>query len=686
MSLLSRLLRRRSPAGATGVSAGSGDLAAMLSQGNEDFLAGRTEGARATYNRVLELDPRNARAHYMLSGIAFQTDDAGGAVDFARSAIELEPNNADFHGWLAGVYASYQRMDEAILAYRDATQLEPGSMEWRAKLAGVLIQTGRLQEAVASYAGSPANTTPDARAYYELGEELLKHGELAKAEPVFEHAAMLDPESGGLHYFLALVRRDQFRPVDAEGPARRATVVAPDMPEGWFLLGSILARQASHVEAVQHYRTAISLNPGYEAAWDGLLFSMNWSERWSPREIYEAHMEWGRRFPKIEPVSIPPARMASRRIRVGYLSPDFREHSVVYFIEPVLQHHDRDRFEVYAYQTGAQDAITARVKARVEHWRSVGGISNEQLEQVLREDDLDILVELSGHTQGNSLGVMARRIAPVQVTYLGYPNTTGVPSIDYRITDARADPPGDADMLHIEQLVRLPETFLCYAPPAIADDTPVAPVHRNGHITFASFNNVRKITPVTIWLWSRILASVPDSRLLIKSRGFQDPGLRALVLSRFSEQGIDSGRVAVMEPIVHQEAHLKAYREVDIGLDSFPYHGTTTTMEALWMGVPVVTLQGDRHASRVGVSILCALGLTDLVAQTEDEYVQIAVRLATHVQDLDTLRQSLRSRLSQSPLTDGARFTAHLEQAYRQMWQDALARSNPNPSIPAQRE
>jgi predicted O-linked N-acetylglucosamine transferase (SPINDLY family) len=377
---------------------------------------------------------------------------------------------------------------------------------------------------------------------------------------------------------------------------------------------------------------------------------------------------------------------AGHRVRVGYLSPDFREHSVVYFIESVLQHHDRERFEVYCYQSGAQDAITARVKARVEHWRSVGGISNEELEQVLRADELDILVELSGHTQGNKLEVLARRIAPVQVTYLGCPNTTGVPSIDYRITDARADPPGDADALHVEKLFRLPETFLCYAPPVIGGETgetPPSPVHRNGHITFASFNNVAKISPVTIRLWSRILASVPDSRLLIKSRGFQDPGLRSLLLSRFSEQGIDPRRIAVMEPIVHLQAHLQAYRGVDIGLDSFPYHGTTTTMEALWMGVPVVTLAGDRHASRVGVSILSTLGLTDLVAQTEDEYVAIAARLAVDIPALDALRQSLHSRLIQSPLTDGARFTAQLEQAYRQMWQEVLIRPTQNPSTRA---
>jgi predicted O-linked N-acetylglucosamine transferase (SPINDLY family) len=348
---------------------------------------------------------------------------------------------------------------------------------------------------------------------------------------------------------------------------------------------------------------------------------------------------------------------------------------------PILSRHDRGRFEVFCYHTGQrEDAMTARLKNGSEHWRQVAGVSDKDLERILRADELDILVELTGHANHQRLAVLATRVAPVQVTYLGYPNTTGVAAIDYRITDARADPPGESDGLHSEKLFRLPETFLCYAPPAVKVEAPVAPFHRTGHITFGSFNNFAKISPITIKLWSRVLASVPNSKLLVKTRGLQDPGLCTLLLGRFREQGIEADRIKLMPPILDQRQHLQTYGKVDIALDPFPYHGTTTTMEALWMGVPVVTLEGDRHASRVGASILSALGLVDYVAQTQDEYVQIAARLAAADSELDVLRQQLRPRLSASPLTDGARFTAQLEQAYLKMWEEMLSRSGANAS------
>jgi predicted O-linked N-acetylglucosamine transferase (SPINDLY family) len=306
---------------------------------------------------------------------------------------------------------------------------------------------------------------------------------------------------------------------------------------------------------------------------------------------------------------------------------------------------------------------------------AVRDIADDDLERILRKDQLDILVELAGHSARQRLPVLARRVAPAQVTYLGYPNTTGIAAIDYRITDARADAPGEADTLHVEKLIRLPESFLCYAPPATSGQALAGPVRRNGYITFASFNKFAKISPLTVELWSRILAAVPGSRLLIKSRGLQDPGLCGPFLQRFVAQGIGADRITLMQPTPDPQGHLQTYGNADIALDTFPYNGTTTTMEALWMGVPVVTLAGDRHASRVGASILSTLDLADWVADSADEYVNIATRLAADVQALDTLRQSLRLQLSRSPLTDGARFTAHLEQAYLQMWQETLIRS-----------
>jgi predicted O-linked N-acetylglucosamine transferase (SPINDLY family) len=361
-------------------------------------------------------------------------------------------------------------------------------------------------------------------------------------------------------------------------------------------------------------------------------------------------------------------RGAGDRVRIGYLSYDYRQHPIAHFIDPVLRYHDRTGFEVFCYHTDPRaDAITARLKGWVEHWRSVPAVTDDELEQVLRDDQLDILVELSGHSDGNRLRVLARRVAPVQVTYLGYPNTTGLASIDYRITDALADPPGESDEFNCEKLVRLPEGFLCYSAPDAGAPSRIPPLRRKGHISFGSFNNFPKITPACIALWARVLASVPDSTLFIKTHGLDDPGLRTLLLERLTRAGIRTGRVSVAGPTRSHREHMEAYSEVDIALDTFPYHGTTTTLDALWMGVPVITLAGDRHAARVGASILSVLGLADFVARTPDEYAAAAVRLSGDAERLEDLGRALRQRLASSPLTDGRGFTANLEAAYLKM-------------------
>lgn len=681
MSLLSRLLQRKSALQST-LKPGdrpADSVAALIAHGNEQFQAGDFAEACEAYKQVLELEPGNARAYYMLGSVALNDRDVPSGIGLVQRAIELAPTVPDFHFSLAGVYLSQGYMNEALASYREAARLQPDSLAYRRAVAGALLAAGRMQEGIEAYRAIALTSPSDGTAYFELGKALQLAGDLKEAEEVLVKATALSPQSEGAHLHLAVVQREQGRPVEAEAAARRAVALAPDMYQTWFVLGGVLGDQGRHAEAVESFRKVLALDANDDAAWSGVLFAMNYSERFSRREVFEEHAKYGRLFPAVPAMSIDAARSKpGRRLRIGYLSPDFWQHPVAHFMAPILAHHDQHRFELFCYHTGKrEDAMSARLKKGIEHWRWLPTVTDDALERMLREDQLDIVVELTGHSDRQRLAVLARRVAPVQVTYLGYPNTTGVATIDYRITDARADPPGESDQYHVEKLIRLPETFLCYAPPAAAGETPAAPAHRTGTITFASFNNFAKLSPITISLWSRVLVAVPGSKLLIKTRGLQDPGLRALLLKRFREQGIDSARIEIMQPIVDSQQHLKTYGDVDIALDPFPYHGTTTTMEALWMGVPVLTLQGDRHSARVGSSILGALDLTDLIAQSEAQYVDIAVRLASDLPALDALRQSLRPRLSRSILTDGARFTAHLEQAYVQMWQETLSRSSP---------
>jgi len=677
MSLLSRLRQRSSNAVPHAVAAWSNadskEREAVLNQANEQFKAGNLGAAKESFTRVLALDPRNAQALHMLSMIAKHDGDIESALALAQQAIGLEPANPDFHLGLSAIYASQQRLTEALHAYQEALRLSPAIPEWRLVLAAMLIKAGRLDDAMEVYEAGRRAGPPDAKAYFDLGEALMKRRQLNEAEQALQKAATMAPESGGIQFYLAIAYREQDRPTEAEAAARKAIALAPDMPQGWFALGTVLTRQAKHVEAVEHLREAISLLPEYEAARDGLLCTMNYSEHWSPREIYDAHVEWGRRFPNVKPATIAfPRRVAGRHIRIGYLSPDYRQHPVTHFIEPALRYHDRGRFEIFCYHGNSrEDVVTTRLKGWVKNWRSLGDASDAELEKALREDGLDILVELSGHTDGHRLAVLARRVAPIQVTYLGYPNTTGLAAIDYRITDARADPPGESDQLHVEKLVRLPESFLCYSPPDIDAGSHIPPFRRNGHVTFGSFNNLPKMTSTCVALWANVLSRVPKSKLFVKTYGLGDTGPRARLLEQLSKAGIESDRVRIAGPTKAHREHMEAYCEVDIALDTFPYHGTTTTLDALWMGVPVIALAGDRHASRVGASILAALELSEFVARTPEDYVSAAAQLAGNADKLDDLRRSLRQRLSASPLMDGPGFAARLEAAYLNMLQES---------------
>ena len=679
MSLVSRLFGKKpavKPSGTVTPGSTAPDVTSLLREANEHFRIGRIEQAKLLFRQILEIDPAQAQALYVLGGIALNDGDTTLAIDLVRRAIGAAPNNGDYHFSLATVLVSIGRPTDAIPSFEEAIRIRPDLPEWRRHLAAALQAAGRTGDAIATSTTGPGQSPTDARTFFDLGTTFHQLGRLHEAEAAYREAVRLAPGMGLAHAQLATVQIDQGRPVEAEAAARQAIQNGPELADSWFALASSLSGQARHVEAVECLWKTLELQPDLEVAWNLLLLSMNYADRWSADEIYAAHARWGERLvcsPR-QPIE-PSHKYPGHRLRIGYLSPDYRQHPVAFFIEAPLKHHDRARYEIFCYHTdGRVDPMTRRLKALADHWRWMVAPSEQALEQVIREDRIDILVELSGHTEGHQLGVLARRVAPVQVTYLGYPNTTGLAAVDYRITDARADPAGQAERVHVEKLVRLPQTFLCYAPPENVGDVSPSPGRRNGFVTFGSFNNFAKVSPTAIGLWARILAAVPKSRLMIKTQGLQDPGLRALFVSLVERAGVDRERVTIINPTQSHREHMDAYAQMDISLDTFPYHGTTTTLDALWMGVPVVTLAGNRHASRVGLSILATLGLTELVAHSPDEYVAIAVGLAANPAKLEELRQGLRTRVAESTLTDGKAFTADLERAYQDIWTATLER------------
>jgi predicted O-linked N-acetylglucosamine transferase (SPINDLY family) len=342
---------------------------------------------------------------------------------------------------------------------------------------------------------------------------------------------------------------------------------------------------------------------------------------------------------------------------------------VAFFIEPLLAAHNRDRVEITCYANLLQpDPMTQRLRGIADRWRNVWGLDDNKLTQLVRSDGIDILVDLAGHTNGNRLRAFGRKPAPVQVAWLGYPNTTGLREMDYRLTDEWADPPGANDELYTETLVRLPHGFLCYKPLEDCPDVAPLPAVRNGHVTFGCFNNSAKISSPVLDAWSEILNTVPESHFLLKSRQLHGPGLHQRFREEFARRGIAPERIEMLGSVNSTLDHLALYGRVDIALDTFPYNGTTTTCEALWMGVPVVVLAGDRHAGRVGVSLLHGIGMDELIAASPDEYRQLAIDLAGDRDRLAAYRAMLRSRMQNAPVMDATGFARDIEEAFRDMW------------------
>jgi predicted O-linked N-acetylglucosamine transferase (SPINDLY family) len=405
--------------------------------------------------------------------------------------------------------------------------------------------------------------------------------------------------------------------------------------------------------------------------------AMQYTSTATPAAIGDAHRAWGASVMAGIPQRIVPfanARNLDRRLRIGYVSADFRRHSVAYFIEPVIAAHDRTAVEVTLYaDVPRPDRMTERIRAACDRWRSIRRLDDSAAARLIEADGIDILVDLAGHTSGNRLGIFARKPAPVQATWIGYPDITGLPTIDWRLTDGIVDPDTGQDNAPPESLFRLAEGFLCYRPPDEAPLVSPLPSGRDRPITFGSFNALFKISSDSIALWARVLAAVPDSRLLIKAEALGDTETRDSLSQVFAHQGIGVDRLDLMGFVDTVDDHLAIYHRVDIGLDTTPYNGTTTTMEALWMGVPVVALAGDRHASRVGASLLTRAGLADLVAKTPDDYACIAEKLAADRDRLAALRGGLRAQLGKTTLIDAKRFTRSVEDAYRTMWRRYLS-------------
>ena len=557
----------------------------------------------------------------------------------------------------------------ALALYRKAAEAAPGYARAHMNVGNALQRLDRLDEALAAQRRAVECAPDDAAARFNLGSLLRTRGDLPAAETELLEAHRLEPDMLAAVLVLADVYDAEERFDDAEMQFQHALAIAPDHAGAPLNFGMFLARQGRLDEATSFIERAKALDPELKDVDSFLLFSYNFRADVDAIAVYDEHRRVGAAIERAAGVPFNEWANApdlERPLRVAYVSGDFRHHPVALFLRPVLENHDRRQIETFCYSNYPEaNEVADALRARCRHWTNVSSLDDDQLAVLIRRDGIDILVDLSGHTNSNRLHVFARHPAPVQVTWLGYLNTTGLTAMDYRICDRHTDPEGETEHLYTERLVRMPHSQWCYAPWIGHENLPAPRAEQHASIVFGSFNQYFKITDECLAIWCKVLSRVPDSSLLVLD--VRQPATRTTLLERIERNGIDPARVTTRGRQSIAE-YFAAIGSVGIALDTFPYNGATTTLDTLWMGTPIVALRGERTISRGCYSLLKALGADELIARNPDEYVDINVHLARDADWRSRLRDTLRPRLVASPLMDAKRFVADLEVRYREMW------------------
>jgi protein O-GlcNAc transferase len=643
---------------------------------------GSMEEAVVSYRRALEINPDFAEAHINLAVVFKLLGNFGESIACCRRARELQPDLVEADNNLGNALREHGLLEEAIACYQQALRKRPDYAEVHSNLGNALHDLGRLDEAVASYRRA-IELRPDlAEVHSNLGVALGALGQLEEAISSYRRAVELKPDFAEAHSNLGIALREQGQLDEAAGHCLRALQLKPDYAAGHINLGVVYKDQGRLEEAIAAIRRALVLKPDLVDGHSNLLYAMIFCPGYSAAELAAEHRRWDKCHAAPLADHIEPHgndRSPERRLRIGYVSPDFRNHCQAFFTVPLFAAHDHQNYEIVCYADVPRgDSITDRLRGYADIWRATTGVSHQRLAAQIRADGIDILVDLSMHMARNRMLVFARKPTPVQVTWLAYPGTTGLSAMDYRITDPHLDPPGLFDRDYSEESIRLPDSFWCYDPlvdsPDPALEVSALPALARGHVTFGCLNNFCKVNRAVLKLWAEVLKAVGRSRLMMLAN---EGSHRRRTLDFFAAEGIGRDRVTFVSQ-QPRPLYLKQYHGIDIGLDTFPYNGHTTSLDSFWMGVPVVTLCGQTVVGRAGLCQLTNLGMpdligpdragTELVAATPEEYVRIAAELAGDLPRLAHLRSTLRARMEASPLMDAPRFARNLEAAYRHMW------------------
>jgi protein O-GlcNAc transferase len=648
------------------------DLGAHLMYGQALLALGLTQEAMDEAGFVLARQPKSVPALSLLGDVMRKVGQLDEAISLYQAALREDATHHEIWHNLASVFALAQRWKEAASCAAEAIHLSPGL--WQAHLClGLALYRQKLYEDAEvclreahRLSGGHADTC------LELGNLALARRDGNTAMQWYLDAIQHSPHNVAAILNAAHLFRLNGGIGEALKLARLAMRVAPTNTVGMNLEATCLTEMGRMREAMAVYQKMLEHDPKDSHARSNLLYNLNFHTAFDPEAVSRIHRAWGG-IAEAEArewgVRRTVRTTAEKRIRVGYVSGDFRRHSVMYFLSCLLEGHDREAFEIYCYSAvDREDEVTAAVRSLDLVWRDVSAMPDAEVAKLISQDEIDILVDLSGHTGGGKIAVFAAKPAPIQCSYLGYPNTTGLSTVDYRLVDSLTDPPGLTDGLYSEKLVRLDPTFLCFEAPTVDVAVNPEPPCVSGGLRFGTFNNSKKIDARTAEAWGALLRTMPAARLILKGRHYRSAESREHVLALLQAEGIAAERVEFRQNELEFANHLAQYNDLDVALDCFPYNGTTTTMEALWMGVPVVTLFGSLHASRVGLSIVTALGKPEWAASNVEEFVAAAKRLAEDPRELASLRRSLREQLRASPLMDARSMVGRVEAFYRDAW------------------
>ena len=621
----------------------------LFDEGRRLLYAGRWADAAVAFRGVLADHPNNPACHAYLAQCLLQLGELAGAKHHFKTAVELDPQSADaFHG-LATTVHKVDGAATALLWFERALALRKNDAKILTNYAFALTQAGQSAAAIDIFRQSIAIAPSQARSHAGLAASLRRAGHWDETIAMYQSALALDDNLSEAHIALGEMQLESWDAHAALPHFQRALELGASIErlQAALICCAVLGQFSVMRQLIGKIMGAGPVKP---TARSNALMSLLYDPEVSPAELTSSHITQSVYFDS--GIRLPPAQgKASTKIRIGYVSSDFNSHVCACFLYPLILNHDRLRFEVVCYSSSSHhDEMTDRFRKNCDHWRDIASLYDSEVAKMIQDDGIDILVDCKGHTAGGRLPIFSMTAAPITMSFLGYPCTTGLPFIDYRLTDPIADPPAEKNSQASERLARLEHGFLSYMPLADPPEPTAPPCIANGYITFGSFSNWMKINPFVRWLWADILLRVPSGRLRLKDRFLSNSRMAQSIKDEFKGYGISPDRVEIVphRPILTD--HFLEYHGVDIALDPFPYNGTTTTCDALWMGVPVVSLMGDRHAGRVTAGILTRIGLADLVAKDKADYIRIAAELASNPLRLVDLRQNLRTMFRNSPL------------------------------------